>query len=53
MHELITVSLHLRDMRLAPITSSTFLHAFAPAVTLIITKANYLSDFALDNRNFL
>ena len=39
-HELSTFSLDLGDMRLSPITPSTFLQATVSAVTLIITKAN-------------
>ena len=45
-HELSTFPLGLRDMRPYPITSSTFLQTFAPAVILIVTKANDLVDFA-------
>ena len=51
-HELITFSLSLRDMRLSPITLSTFLRAFTPAVILVLyTIANYLVDFPLGNEN--
>ena len=48
-HELSTFPLSLRDMCLCPITPSTFLQAFAPAVILIKTKPNYLVDFVLGN----
>ena len=48
-HELRTFPLRLRDMRLSPITPSTFLQAFAPAVILITTKTINLVDFALGN----
>ena len=44
----------LRDMRLSPITLSTFLQAFASDVILIVTKTIYIiGDFALGNWHFL
>ena len=38
-HELGTFPLRLFDMRLSPITLSTFIQVFALAVILIVTKA--------------
>ena len=52
-HELSTFSLSDVDVRLSPITPSTFLQVFAPGVILIVTKANILADFGLGNWNFL
>ena len=51
-HELSTFLLCLRDMRLSPITLSTFLQAFAPALIIVI-KAIYLVGFALGKCHFL
>ena len=48
-HERSTFPLDLPDMRLSPITPSTFLQVISPAVILIITKGNYLANFALGN----
>ena len=48
-HKLSTFPLSLHDMHLSPIIPSTFLQVFAPAVILVITKANYLVD--LDQGN--
>ena len=52
-HELNTFPLRLRDMRLSPITPSTFLQAFVLAVILTVTKAINLVDFALGKCRFL
>ena len=52
-HEPSTFPLRLRDKRLSPITPSTFLQAFAPAVTLIVAKAINLVDFALGKCHLL
>ena len=41
--DLSTVPLLLHDIRLSPITPSTFLQAFVPAVILIVTKTIKLS----------
>ena len=38
-HELSIFPLSLRGMRVSPITSSTFLYAFALAIVFIVTKA--------------
>ena len=48
-HELSIFPLRLCDMRLSPVTLSTFLEAFVPAVILIVTKTFNLVDFALGN----
>ena len=45
-HEQSTFNLRLR---LSPITLSTFLQAFAPAVMLVVTKLNDLVDFEQGN----
>ena len=52
-HQLSMLPLRLRDMRLSPITLSTFPQALTLAVTLIITKAINLVDFVLGKCHFL
>ena len=51
-HELSIFHLRLHDMRLSPITPSTFLQAFAPAVILIVNKVINLVDVALGKCHF-
>ena len=51
MSDLSTFSLRLRDMRLSPITPSTFLLAFALAVILIVIKAINRVDWILHWEN--
>ena len=52
-HELSTFPLRLRYMRLYPITFSSLLETFVPAVNLTANKAINLVDFALDKCDFL
>ena len=53
-HVLSIFHVRWRDMRLSPITPSTFLQAFAPAeIILIVTKAINLADYALGKWHFL